>query len=213
MKKYTLALFLLLFASAAANATVISYDLDMEFSGATAPAGSGPWLTATFDDSDTAGSVMLTLESNISDPQGFISAFYFNFDPTLNAALIGIGAGTDTGWSSFLRGNDCCQADGSGEYDGVIRWDNGDFGGTDIFQFEFVMAGLTADMFDYLNTPVGGNGLFNVAAHVQGLGTDGEDSGWIGGTGTTTSVPAPASLLLMGLGLLGLGAGRLTRKS
>ena len=48
-----------------ASAGTISFGFDMEYSGAEAPQGATPWLTATLDDGGTAGTVDLTLEARI----------------------------------------------------------------------------------------------------------------------------------------------------
>ncbi|MDH5408766.1 MAG: PEP-CTERM sorting domain-containing protein, partial [Gammaproteobacteria bacterium] len=113
-----------------------------------------------------------------------------------------------SGLSSITWGNDCCQADGSGLYDFNLNFSSNEFVGNDVFVLEMSGAGITADMFAYENTPKGGNGTYHVAAHIQGIGPDNQDSGWIGDTGNPPAVPEASSLLLLGLGLLGLAAGR-----
>ncbi len=50
--------------------------------------------------------------------------------------------------------------------------------------------------FDFSSAPGGGNGTFRSAAHVQGIGRDGDDSGWIGDENV---IPEPASVLVWGL--------------
>ncbi|MDH5408516.1 MAG: hypothetical protein OEY00_07890, partial [Gammaproteobacteria bacterium] len=85
MKKVLFSLFALMLSFSTANATVISYALDYEFSGASAPAGSGPWLYATFDDGGSAGTVSLTLEAHLFADE-FDGSVYFNFDPSQNSA-------------------------------------------------------------------------------------------------------------------------------
>ena len=118
---------LVLFASIAllvlpASADIISFGLDYEFSEATPPAGTTtPWVTATF--ADISGGVQLTINALNLVASEFISGFYFNFDPTKNAAsYIGTvpGTGTQTDWNSRGAGNDAWKADGDGFFDFFI---------------------------------------------------------------------------------------------
>ena len=46
-----------------ASATVLIIDLNVEFSGDTAPAGTAPWVIMTLDDGGTADSVTLTIQN------------------------------------------------------------------------------------------------------------------------------------------------------
>jgi len=55
MKKPTL------FLCSTANASIVSFGLDTEFSGAAQPAGPMPRLTSSFNDGAPPGSVTLTL--------------------------------------------------------------------------------------------------------------------------------------------------------
>ncbi|UCD28164.1 MAG: hypothetical protein JSV03_13880, partial [Planctomycetota bacterium] len=112
-----------------AKAVLISYELSMEFSGATAPKGSIPWLIATFDDQNTPGSVLLTLEAtslcepvNGVDGSEFVFEWLFNFDPdpamdpsALVFTQIGkTGEFTDP---TVNIGQDAFRADGDGYFD------------------------------------------------------------------------------------------------
>jgi hypothetical protein len=68
----------------AANAAVITFNLTTEFSGGTAPVGSTPWATATFDDSfGGANTARLTMMAGNLSGTEFISAWYFNLNPAL----------------------------------------------------------------------------------------------------------------------------------
>ncbi|GAH74224.1 unnamed protein product, partial [marine sediment metagenome] len=70
--------------TAGLQASVVSYDLSIEFSGATPPAGAAPWLNATFDDGGSAGSVDLTLTAVNLVGSEFVNVWLFNLDPALN---------------------------------------------------------------------------------------------------------------------------------
>ena len=65
--------------------------------------------------------------------------------------------------------------------------------------FDIGLTGLTASSLDFTSATGGEQGTFHVAAHVQGIGTEGGGSGWIGDT------PEPGSLGLLAAGFLGLG--------
>ena len=67
-----------------AQASTLTLDYDFEFSGAQAPEGQAPWLTATFDDSYGASNqVLLTLETDGLVGTESVDDWYFNFDPDL----------------------------------------------------------------------------------------------------------------------------------
>ena len=68
-----------------AQATTLTFGLDCEFSGATAPVGDAPWITAIFDDSFGGdNTVRLTMSASNLMGTEFIDDWFFNFDDNLN---------------------------------------------------------------------------------------------------------------------------------
>lgn len=221
----------LLFSLAATNlsATVITLPLSIEYSNGTPPAGSLPWLTATFDDEGTPGDVKLKLTATNLTGTEFVSKWTFNLNPTLLPADITFSAPTKTGSfadptisklvNSFSAGPD-------GNYDIEFSFStSGAGGGAQRFgvaeSAEYIItgsgaaAGLVAADFAFKsqNGNLGVGGPFYTGAHVQSIG--GDDSGWITlGPGVDpfgNPVPEPTSLALLAV-TLGFAAIRRTSR-
>lgn len=188
--------------SAGASASVLTYDLSVEFSGATPPAGATPWLRAVLDDGGSPGSVAMTLSTPNLVAKEFVSKWYFNLDPVLDptslifSAPIKVGSFTDP---TVNLGVNAFKADGDGKYDIKLAFATNDgfptrFGVGDAATFMITgIPTLTASSFNFLSLPAGGHGPFPTAAHVQGIGPCGANSGWV-------TVPEPATMSLLGIG-------------
>lgn len=175
------------------------------------PNGEKPWLTATFDDGGTPGSVTMEIDLNNLIAPEFIGAAMFNLDPALDPTSLSFGQPTKTG--SFLdptinTGINAFAAAGAFGFD--IQFDfhltgselaEDRFGAGESLIIEITGDSLTAGSFDFLNesgAPSKSVGPFIAAAHVQGIGELDELSGWV-------TVPEPSAtgylLSLTGLAL------------
>lgn len=206
------AVFVSLLTSSNALGTEVTFKAYLEFSGATAPEGTAPWLTATFNDYNTAGSVDLILETtNLTDNE-FVSEWLFNINPMFEQIDLDdldftqkesskIGEFTDP---TFTATVDHFMANGDGLFDIEVKFDNTDgaakrFGVGDgvTYTIEGIPT-LTAYSFYFLSYEDGGQGEFRMAAHVGGIGPSDNYSGWV-------SVPEPGTLALLALsGLLAI---------
>ncbi|HLI19057.1 MAG TPA: PEP-CTERM sorting domain-containing protein [Rhodanobacteraceae bacterium] len=180
-----------------------SVSLNTVFTGAT-PAGTPPWLTATFMQTGS-NTGTLTLTSNLTSPnflQGLASssgavgwAFY------LDQSLSGItcSSGTCGNSNSGFNAGGFNTGPVGGTFNLGFGWGPGSShrfvaGSSAVYDLTFSSA-LTGNPF------AANSAGFMSVAHVQGITVGG--SGWI--VNGATSVPEPAELGMFGLGLLALG--------
>jgi hypothetical protein len=202
LRPLALGLVVLSAAPAAASAALV-INLNTEFSGASNPSGTAPWLRAEFTDAGT-DTVTLTLTSLLQDSDEFVGIWAFNFDPSATAAqLAALGIVQGTGPAAAIsRGINFFQAGGDGQYDIKFDFDTSASGDRfelgDVATFTITGSGITAASFNFLSNPAGGKDPFLTAAHVQGIGPSAGQSGWITGPGVFTAAPEPGT---MGLAL------------
>ena len=235
LTKFTSVLFIALASFAYTAQASLIIELDTNFSNATTPFGTAPWLRATFE-TQNATTVRLTMDSLLQDPNEFVDGgqgWFFNLNPIFDAnnlifnqvSFAGITA-TGAGGVVINTGIDFTNADGGGLYD--IQFDlvgappPNRFGMGSQLVYDISLAGGLNELdFDFSSTPLGGNGIWKSAAHVQGI-QSGDGSSYIGGDGETSCtencgggppnvlVPEPSTLFLLGSALLALSLRRKT---
>ena len=193
----------LVWGASTAQASVISFDLSIEFSGATPPEGTPPWLNATFEDSGV-DQVTLTLSTpNLTDAES-VKEWAFNLNPIYDPTDLVFSEPSRTGTfepasPDITTGTNFWKADGDGYFDIKIQFSHVDglskrFGVGDGVAYTISgIVGLTAESFDFISEPGGGHGGYETAAHVLSIGPTDDDSGWV----TATPEPATLGLLLV----------------
>lgn len=210
---------LVLGSVSSASATIITFPLNIEFSGGDEPASATlPWVTVTIDDSfGGADTVRLTIEAtNLTGGKKGenINTILLNFDPVFDASLLTFTAvdNSDSVPTLISSGNDLYMADGDGFFDIFIEfppptgpnsnlWFTG--GESVIYDLTYISA-ISAASFDQFSVMGGGTGVFQASAQI--LSINGTGSGWIG------AIPEPGTGILLGLGMLGLGWRRQNRE-
>ncbi len=211
MRRHWFVAFACCLAVAPAYGATLTFGLDTEFSGGTAPGGTAPWVVATFDDSfGGANTVRLTMTTPQLAGSENVEGWYFNFDPLLDPTDLTFTAIDNTASvpNNILTGVDQFKADGDGLYDILFDFPPppGSMGArftageTVIYDITYTSA-IDVSSFDFFSTPDGGNGVFLSAAHVLQT-EDGSESGWIG------VVPEPSTGLLVAVGLTALARRR-----
>lgn len=197
-----------------AQALPVVLDLEIEYSGATPPQDPPPWLQATFTDVDP-GKVELKVDALGLTGDEYVSKWMFNFDERYEADVSSLqfsplpGPLNSLGLTANTYGGG-----GAHGFDielGFPTAKNDRFGADDSFTFTITSSilgnSLEAALFDVFNNYKKGP-YFKSIAHIEGIGDDGEESGWIA-PGAVPSVPESPTLLLVGIGLIGLaGFGR-----
>jgi hypothetical protein len=186
-----------------ASAGMVTLDLGYVFDGGLDPSGPAPWITAVFDDGGSAGTVDLTITAALdADLTQKVGKVLFNLDPDLAPSDLVFSLPVKTGdFADPTVSNDPTAteypADGGGYYDILIEFlvsDGDEFNGTDSVSYSISgIPSLTAESFNFLAEPHGGNGVHVAAAHIQGLGPDNTYSSWVG-------IPEPATMFILGLG-------------
>ncbi len=211
-------LLLELFLSAQVRAGSLFYQFTNVFAG-TAPDGSPAWVNSLFSDA-TPGTVQLKISANGLAGGEYLSAVFFNLDPSLNPTKLSFSYVTGSGGfasPTVTTGANAFEVAGQSQYDIEFTFSQkaaADFSGNDYVVYDITSSAytLTAADFDYPGT--GGASQFFAAAEIAGIraipqcvtlpGCCSSGTGWIA-PGQLMPVPEPRTAALLALAA-GLGA-------
>jgi hypothetical protein len=197
-KSFSLSAFLLflILVAAPTNADVLNFNLDFLYGG-TSPAGTSPWLTATFEDI-TTDQVRLTLDSANLTANENVASWYFNFNPIVPGIISFQISGP---LSQVLIGQNGQTAGSASGFDIGLSFIQ-PFGANQSAIYRLVGGGLSASSFDFVNE----GGDFFSAAQVLGIGAN-SSVAWIADSKSgpgPAPVSEPATMILLSFGMAGL---------
>ena len=208
----------ILIAATTVSASPVTMQMDTVFKGDEhAPTGSAPWIQVMFADTDTVGSVAMTINTFGLQDSEFVSKMYFNFDPALDGRKLKFTEIDQSGTfksPSFKFDEDKKKAGPAKGFDielGFKTKNSERFGVGD--SISYIITGdpvLTAASFSFENAMDDPDYEFFASAHIQSIGQD--YSARIGAT-DVTDVPEPATMMLLAIGGTGMIAYRRKRKT
>src|ERR1700722_15696263 len=197
----------MIFSAAGARADSFFFQYTNVYAGSQ-PVGSPAWVNSLFSDV-SRGTVQLKISANGLANGEFLSALFFNLDPSLNPNKLSFTYVTGSGGFALpiiKTGANDFKADGQGKYDIDFTFSQKtatEFTGNDYVIYDISSSAftLTASDFDVLSTAAGGCYEFLTAAEISGIpGTcDTTGTGWVA-PGGVTPAPEPHSLVLFALG-------------
>ncbi len=179
--------------------STLQFALNQEYTGGAHPSGPPPWLRVAVDDHNANGSVTVTIQSLTLVDQEFVSKLLLNIKPPINPSTLSASAPSKTGTftdPSIEFGSNAFNAGGGSSFDMLVSFATGGpsnrFGAGDSVSFNVTgSSALNSGSFNWLSS--GGSGARLLSAHVQGIGNNGGNSGWIT---TVAPTPEPASVSL-----------------
>jgi len=108
-----------------ASATIVTYGMNLEFSGGIAPSASAPWVVVTLNDYNLTGMVDLKVTAPGLTGNESLLGLYLNLDPALDADDLIFSAPTQNRaftTPTIGTGLNAFKADGDGSYDILLSF-------------------------------------------------------------------------------------------